>query len=267
MASRREEKERLRQIREEAEKREASEQRRKLMLGYAVAGVLAAAVVAGIVLVVIGSSGGRGERQRAPGRHRVGLTTTTLDLELDEREGTKTKAGPLANADDLTRAAKAAKCVLRNPPEEGNTHLLPSQNTPKYQSDPPTSGNHDPIPLSNGVYSSPIPSFRNALHTLEHGRVGIVYQPDLPEAQQLILKGVVDEDFRDMVMFPFERMQWEVAAVAWGQYLGCHGLQRRGPGRDSRLPRHLPRPGARADQRPAGLGRDQRKDPPASRPR
>jgi hypothetical protein len=218
VASRREEKERLRQLREEAERREASEQRRKLLLGYGVAGVLAAAVIVGIVLVVIGSGG-----SEASGNAHIvsALGTTTQDLTPDEREGTSTKAGQLANADDLTEAAKAAKCVLRNPPEEGNTHLLPSQNTPTYKSDPPTSGNHDPVPLANGVYRSPIPGFRNAVHTLEHGRVEVMYQPDLPDADQLRLKGVIDEDFRDMVMFPYEKMEWEVAAAAWGHYMGC----------------------------------------------
>lgn len=229
MPSRREEKERLRQIREEAEKREASEQRRKLVLGYAVAGVLAAAVVVGIALVVIGS----GDDEASGNSHLVstgiGLATTTMDLEPDEREGTRTKPGPLADADQLAQAAKAARCVLRSPAEEGNTHLLPSQSTPKYKSDPPTSGNHDPIPLANGVYSSPMPTFRNALHTLEHSRVAILYQPDLPEAEQLKLKGVVDEDFRDVIMFPWARMQWEVAADAWGNYLGCRAYNDKVP--------------------------------------
>lgn len=221
MASRRDEKERLRQIREEAEKREAAEQRRKLFLGYAVAGVLAGAVVLGIVLVVIGSSGGGASGNAHIVGTGVGLSTTTQDLEPDEREGTKTKPGQLAAAGDLPRSAKAAKCVLRNPPEEGNTHLLPSQPTPKYKSDPPTSGNHDPVPLADGVYRSPIPSFRNALHTLEHGRVAVMYQPDLPEAEQLKIKGVIDEDFPNVVGFQNEKMQWQVAAAAWGHYMGC----------------------------------------------
>jgi hypothetical protein len=48
-----------------------------------------------------------------------------------------------------------------------------------------------------------------------------MYQPDLPEAEQLKIKGVVDEDFRDMVVFQNEKMQWEVAATAWGHSLGC----------------------------------------------
>ena len=218
MANRREEKERLRQLREEAEKREASEQRRKLLIGYGVAGVLAAAVVAGIlVLVLAGGSGAKGNAHIV----QVDLATTTEGMKPDEREGTKTKAGPLATAAKLPLAAKAAKCVLRNPKDEGNTHLTPSQPTPKYGSDPPTSGNHDPVPLANGVYESVIPTFRHAVHTLEHGRVEVEYQSSLPEADQLKLKGLIDEDFRDMVMFQNDKSQWEVSAAAWDHYLGC----------------------------------------------
>jgi Protein of unknown function (DUF3105) len=218
MANRREEKQRLRELREEAEKREASEQRRKLLIGYGVAGVLAAAVVAGIlVLVLAGSSGAKGNAHIV----QVDLATTTEGLKPDEREGTKTKAGPLAIAAKLPAAAKAAKCVLRNPKDEGATHLTPSQPTPKYGSDPPTSGNHDPIPLANGVYDSVMPTFRHAVHTLEHGRIEIEYQPSLPDADQLKLKGLIDEDFRDMVMFQNDKSQWEVSAAAWDHYLGC----------------------------------------------
>jgi hypothetical protein len=225
--SRREEKERLRQLRQEAEKREAAEQRRKLFAGYGVAGVLAGAVVVGIVLVVLGSTGGGASGNAHIVNAGLGSFTTTGDLEPDEREGRRTKPGPMATAAQLPQAAKAADCVLRNPPDEGSTHLLPSQPTPKYKSDPPTSGNHDPVPLANGVYASPVTDFRHALHTLEHGRIAIEYKSSLPEVDQLKLKGVVDEDFRDMVMFQNEDMRWEVAAAAWGHYLGCRSYNDR----------------------------------------
>lgn len=228
MPSRREEKERLRQLREDAEKREAAEQRRKLFAGYAVAGVLAAAVVIGIVLVALGSGGGASGNAHIVNAG-VGSFTTTQDLEPDEREGTRTEPGPLATAERLPQAAKAAGCELRNPTEEGNTHLLPSQPTPNYKSDPPTSGNHDPIPLANGVYDSAISDFRHTVHALEHGRIAVEYKPSLPEAAQLKLKGVIDEDFRDMIMFQNEDMEWEVAAAAWGHYLGCRSYDDKVP--------------------------------------
>ena len=221
MATRREEKERLRQIREEAEKREASEQRRKLLIGYGVAGLLTAAVIAGIVYIVLQGTGSSASGNSHIVSNGIGSFTTTQDLDPDDREGIRTKPGPLASAAKLPQAAKAAKCVLRNPPDEGNVHLLPSQPTPRYKSSPPTSGNHDPIPLANGVYRTPITNFRHAVHTLEHGRVEVEYSSDLSEHDQLLLKGVIDEDFRDMLMFPNDQMPWQVAAAAWDHYLGC----------------------------------------------
>ena len=55
MASRKEEKERLRQQRLEAERQAAASARKRLMLGYIVAGVLALAILLG---VVVGSRAG-----------------------------------------------------------------------------------------------------------------------------------------------------------------------------------------------------------------
>ena len=220
MPTRREERERLREIRKEAEQREAAEQRRKLILGYGVAGVLAAAVVIGILVVVLAGGGGAKGNAHIVSLG-VGSVTTTQDLKPDERVGIRSRPGPLATAAKLPQAAKAAGCVLRNPPDEGNTHLLPSQPTPKYKSNPPTSGNHDPVPLANGAYDAPITNFRHAVHTLEHGRIEVEYQPSLPVTEQLKLKGVIDEDFRNMVLFQNPTMPWQVAAAAWDHYLGC----------------------------------------------
>jgi hypothetical protein len=75
MASRKEEKERLRQQRLEAEKAEKAQQRRRLLTAYIAAGVLGALVVAGIVIAVANNSGGGGsssakdvaKQQTAPG--------------------------------------------------------------------------------------------------------------------------------------------------------------------------------------------------------
>ena len=57
MATRKDEKARLRAARLEAERREAAGARKRLILGYAVAGGLTAAVLVGIV-IVIASGGG-----------------------------------------------------------------------------------------------------------------------------------------------------------------------------------------------------------------
>ena len=85
------------------------------------------------------------------------------------------------------------------------------------------------------------------VHSLEHGRIEIQYSPDLSEADQLALKGVFDESPDGMLLFPNSEMPYDVAVTAWTQLLGCPKYDgRRHPGRDPRLPRHLPRPRPRA---------------------
>jgi hypothetical protein len=222
MASRKEEKERLRQSRLEAEKREASEAQRRLMLGYLIAGLLAAAVLAGLVLVIAGSGGGGGGGDAGPEEaHIVPETGTPPEgAEPDAREGA---TPPAIQQADLEVAAKAADCELQlNLPDEGNSHLKPSDDPPDYATNPATSGDHivPPLQAADGAYLDPIEPV-NFVHSLEHGRVEIQYDPDLPEEQQLALKGVFDESPAGMLMFPNPDMPYAVAVTAWTQLAGC----------------------------------------------
>jgi len=221
MASRKEERERLRKQRIAAERRSASAGQRGLLAGYAVAGVLAAAVVVGIIIVIASSGGGGGGGSDAPENAHVDTQqgfAPTFDVEADGREGTPPP--PIEQA-RLEVAAREAGCDLRqNLPDEGNNHLSPNQDTPDYKTNPPTSGDHDPQPQADGAFAAE-PESRHFVHSLEHGRIEIQYSPDLPEEDQVALKGVFDEDPNGMLMFPNPDMPYEVAATAWTQLLGC----------------------------------------------
>ena len=59
------------------------------------------------------------------------------------------------------------------------------------------------------------------VHSLEHGRIEIQYSPDLPEEDQLALKGVFDEDPAGMLLFPNPEMPYDVAVTAWTQLMAC----------------------------------------------
>lgn len=218
MAGRKEEKERLRQIRVEAEKREAHEQRRKLIAGYAVAGALGLAVLAGIAIVLLsGGGGGDGASGEA---HVLAQSGDTNGLTPDTREGTEPSA---AEETDLEDAARAAGCTLRQElPDEGANHLSPGSPVPKYKTSPPTSGDHiqPPLQQADGAYldeASPL----NFVHSMEHGRLLIMYQPDLPEAQQLELRGLYDTLYSGALLFPYADMPYDVAATTWRNLLGC----------------------------------------------
>jgi hypothetical protein len=224
MASRKEEKERLRQQRLAAERAAVSRGRSRLIAGYVVAGILSAAVLAGLV-AVIASGGSDGGVDACSEAHIVNSGGTFRDLEPDCREGTTPPAIQVA---DLQISAEQAGCELRlDLRDEGNTHV-PNSTPVKYTTVPPTSGNHNPVPINDGAYTTPITgnqdqvtNMRSAVHALEHGRVEIQYKPSLPEDQQLALKGVFDEDPDGMLLFPNPDMPDDVAVTAWTNEVVC----------------------------------------------
>jgi hypothetical protein len=218
MSSRQEEKQRLREQRLAQQAQEESAARRRLYLGYALAGLLTAAVVAGLVAVIISGAGGGDQAEGSEAAFIDPRSGVFEGLEPDEREGTEPQAIKLG---DLQASAQAADCVLREGLEdEGNGHLPPNRPAPKYGTNPPTSGDHDPNPTADGAYlTSPEP--RNFVHSLEHGRIEIQYSPDLPEEQQLALKGLVADDPDKMLLFPNPNMPYQVAASAWTAFVGC----------------------------------------------
>lgn len=231
MSSRREDKERLRAERLAAESREKSQARRRLIAGYFVAGLLGAAVLAGLVVVLASSGGGGGGVEASANcdnpdnAHVQSQSGSTEGLELDCREGTPP---PEIQFGDLRESAQQAGCDLKlNQPDEGNAHI-PDTTPFTYKSNPPTSGSHNPTPIADGAYLTPLnydtstsPNVRNFVHSLEHGRIEIQYSPDLPEDEQLALKGVFDEDPGGMILIPNPNMPYAVAVTAWTNEVVC----------------------------------------------
>jgi hypothetical protein len=216
MASRKEEREQLRQHRIAAEQRDRKAQRKWLVLGYAAAGLIGAAVIVGAVVLIIGSSGGG-----ASGASHVNVESgSTNGVAPDGRTGTAPKPVNVAN---LKTAAKKAGCDLRlNLKDEGNEHIPPSAATPDYKTNPPTSGSHvePPYQQADGAYSE-MPKEIDFVHSLEHGRLEIQYSPSLSESDQLALKGLYDTLYAATLLFPNSKMPYQVAATTWTNLIGC----------------------------------------------
>lgn len=218
MANRREEeRERLRQARQDREKTQAGSEKRRLMIGYGVAGIVGLAVLVGIVAVII-SAANKNDSGEA---HIDQATGSTNGIQPDKREGSEVPALKVAN---LKKAAKMAGCDLRlKLKDEGHNHLPPTAATPEYKTNPPTSGNHvePPYQQADGAYSE-MPKEIDIVHTLEHGRMEIQYTPDLPESDQLELLGLYETMWGGVAIFPNENMPYEVAATTWTNLLGCN---------------------------------------------
>ena len=219
--SSRSEREKRRAERLAAEQEAAASERRRLMIGYAVAGVITLAVLVGLFIVI--TSGGDDANQvdgkDIPDAAHVQAQSGYLhDLTLDGREGTPP---PELQQGDLQLAAKGAGCELQlDLPDEGAEHITDEKDIPDYETNPPTSGNHSPENQADGAYlDEPEPWW--VVHSLEHGRVEIQYSPDLPEEDQLALKGVFDQRPGGMLLFPNSKMPYDVAVTAWTQLMGC----------------------------------------------
>ena len=215
MANRREEeRERLRQARQERESTHGKSERRRLLVAYAVAGLIGLAVVGGIVSVIASSGGGDASAHLNPASGSIN------GFEPDEREGGDVQAAKEAN---LEKAAEQAGCVVRlELEEEGKSHLPPTATPPDYQTSPPTSGNHaeSPFQQADGAYSE-MPDEIFLVHALEHGRMEIQYSPDLSEDEQLELKGLYETMYGGTLFFPNDNMTYAVAASTWTNLVGC----------------------------------------------
>jgi hypothetical protein len=209
MASREEEKKRRKEERLAREKAEAEAAQRKRLAQIVGGVVVAAAIVVGVILAT--SGGGDGPA-------KTGQQTNLAKI-------------PARTITDLEDAAKAAGCTLTNPKIEGNTHVSEKVT---YKTNPPTSGNHNPNPASDGDYAGvQAPAKENYVHALEHGRIEIQYKPGLPKSQRDQLEALFFESSKTDSGYDstdggytllFEnntQMPYELAATAWGHMLAC----------------------------------------------
>jgi hypothetical protein len=217
MATRKEEREALRQRRLDKEAEQSSLDRRRLRIAYGVGAALVL-IIAAVVVVLASSGGGSGG-----GEAHINLNASfgsTNGVQPDERPGTPPPATKVTN---IQTAAKQAGCKLElKLKDEGHEHIPPGSPTPNYETNPPTSGAHvePPFQQADGAYRE-MPAEIDFVHSLEHGRMEIQYAPNLPEADQLQLKGLYNTMYGATLLFPNENMRYAVAATTWTNLIGC----------------------------------------------
>jgi len=196
MSSRQEEKEQRKQERLAREAAAAKAAKRKRLLQLIGGVVVACAIIAAVVFAV-GSGGGDG--------------------------------GDDIDDDALTAAANQAGCTYRAFPDEGQGHTAEKLTADDYDTNPPTSGQHNPTPAPDGIYApGNEPAIENWVHTLEHGRIILQYKPRTPTGVVTQLTTLFNEDVADsgnayhmVLMQNNSGMQPQVAAVAWRHSMTC----------------------------------------------
>jgi hypothetical protein len=204
MASREEEKRKRREARIAAEAAARSAQNRTRRIQYLLGGLLAIAVVVGAAIAA--TSGGSGAKPTA--------AASSASARI-----------PAASDRDLTHAAKAAGCVVLNPAIEGRTHVTTKVT---YKTNPPSSGNHNPIPALDGIYNpGQEPTPEHFVHALEHGRIEFQYRAGTSKHLISQLETLVSEPLNGKAAYKIlmfqnnTNMPYAVAATAWGHIIGC----------------------------------------------
>lgn len=208
VSSRAEEKERRRQERLAAEQAAQSSRDRRKRLAFVGAGVLVVAVIAIIVLAVASGGGG------------------------DDGEGTISAGDappiPAVQIADLTEAAKAAGCEVKEWSDDGSSH---TSEKVTYKTNPATSGAHNPEPAADGVYEpGNEPAVGNTVHSLEHGRIEFQYKPGTPtrtiaQLEQLFNEKVKGQEGYHSLLFQNQTtMTAAVAATAWTKSITCPSM-------------------------------------------
>lgn len=96
--------------------------------------------------------------------------------------------------------------------------------TVSYDHTPPVSGEHAPSPASCGVQAQQIPN-ENFVHTMEHGVVGVLYDPAQVEEEEIRAIEALVSDFEShTVSAPYAGMETPIAVTAWAHIMRLDSL-------------------------------------------
>lgn len=195
-------------------------------IGYAVAGTVVLLAVAGAIALLANGSGGRETAGGGEGDAGDGGARQRVHDLLPEngRFPAPKKVG------GVREAARAAGCELESHTVASKEHMASPDELVSYKSDPPTSGRHHPTAAEDHAYAV-APDVRRIVHTLEHGRVVLWFDRDLPSDARASLKAFyADEPYQLLLVPDTTGMPYAVAATAWnrdprpngtGRLLGC----------------------------------------------
>jgi hypothetical protein len=118
--------------------------------------------------------------------------------------------------EDVAATMEAAGCEVQVVPAQPGDHTAEQDATddPKWNTDPPTSGPHYPVPAVYGEYDEPL-QIAQVVHNLEHGAIFILYGDDVPESTVAQLSAFYNEDRNGVLLAPYPKLADKIALGAW----------------------------------------------------
>jgi hypothetical protein len=127
--------------------------------------------------------------------------------------------GGEASAAEVRADLRAAGCTMQVKKAASNISNHsdfpdPEARSPKWNTDPPTSGPHYGQTLQYGSYTEPIDIAR-ALHNLEHGAVFILFGNKVSDATVARLQEFYADHANGTILAPYARLKNQIALGAW----------------------------------------------------
>ncbi|HEY6102007.1 MAG TPA: DUF3105 domain-containing protein [bacterium] len=203
-------KETRRQARLERRAHEEAKQRsgRQTRLLWIIGGVLAAAVLVGIVAW----NSTRPQAASSPSAAQSGT---------EQAPGQPASGQPAQSG----VAATPVRPQIVTVKDQGREHLLPGQSHPAYNSNPPASGWHYPTTAAWGFHTNEFPD-ELLIHNLEHGGVWIAYKDDNDSAVVDPLVALAREFPRKLVVTHRPANDGPIAVVAWDHVMKLERFDR-----------------------------------------
>lgn len=123
-----------------------------------------------------------------------------------ETDGAEAGATPGGLAD--------AGCTVKTFPAQPRDHVEQLKKGFKYNSDPPSSGPHHPVPAIFGIYDAPIEQIR-LVHNLEHGAVVVQYGNGVARGEIEALTEWYRDNPNGLVVAPYSALGNKIALTAW----------------------------------------------------
>jgi len=161
-----------------------------MLIAFAASGVIGLAVVAGVIALTNGGSG-----------------------------------GDTANAAEVPTALQAAGCTFKTVKATGREHVTSLDAKIKYNTSPPSNGNHYFSPATWGFYGSAANPIQ-VVHNEEHGGVVIWWGDKVPQATIDKLHEFYSSSPNGMLGTPYPTLGKKIALTAWTSPEGGTGQGR-----------------------------------------
>lgn len=99
----------------------------------------------------------------------------------------------------------------------GSGHVPEGTKVTNYNSNPPTSGDHWPVPLNWGFYDKVVAD-EQAVHNLEHGGIWISYK-DVDNETKRELKALAEKYNQAVIVTPRPENDTRIAVASWGRLM------------------------------------------------